>query len=380
MLKKKVHWSLSVLAISAMTLGFFDVPFFAAAEEIKMNTPIIRHYKVAQEAVAPAPVVELLKPNEPAPQPNPSTEGQKPPPLQPQDGQPNQTQPAPMGPTMKDGQAMEEQGMEMEFVDPREVKRVLQEIKNMKSELNRFIKQLKKMPNSADDIATCQDILNKINEHYKTISNPPGDMSVRDAMQEFYEGQYWETVNAMRAKIELPKQLAEVAKQLKKVQKLVKQKAYQNLGFDMTAINQHLADIQTIYDEANAQYKNGELEDAMETMQDIFQGTHPGELYGLLSQFRQIKLQIKSIKNAEVKAIIDEILSEVISSVNDGDFRDANMTLQQIQGELMKLASKYMKGSSVLNDDMRAKFDKLEGIVQDKLGDKAGEITEQPKE
>jgi len=191
---------------------------------------------------------------------------------------------------------------------------------------------------------------------------------VREALQEFYDEQFWETISTLRAKIELPKQLAEVKKQLKRVQKMLKQKAFQNLGFDLNAINQRLDEIQAIYDEAQAKYQAGELEEAMEAMRDIFEGMHPGELNAILNQFRKIRLRMKALRNPEVKAAIEDILSEVITVTNSGDFREANMALNEIQKELMNLMLKYKKAPGILDSKTKEKIDKLESIIREKLG------------
>ena len=275
----------------------------------------------------------------------------------------------------------DDDGMAMEFVDPKQVKNALKELKNIQSELKRFLKQVKKLPNSTDDAATINDLLTQATGFYKNISAPPEDMSLREAMQEFWDARLWDEVNVIRAKVELPKELISIAKDLKKAKKLITQKMYTNLGLDISVVSGALSEVEAAYNEAKTNYDQGNMEDAQMAMEPIHSGLHPGEIMGVLYQMKEIKDRMKGLKNKEVKAIVDELLVDVIDSANAGDFREANQAMNDIKSELMKIMQKYMKSTSKLDDANKAKFDKLEQIISDKLGaEKQGQKSDQGEE
>lgn len=271
----------------------------------------------------------------------------------------------------------DDDGMEMEFVDPKEVKNALKELKNIQSELKRFLKQVKKLPNSTDDAATINELLSQAVGYYKNISAPAEDMSLREALQEYWDARLWDEVNVIRAKVELPKELASVAKDLKKAKKLITQKPFLNLGLDISVVSGALTEVETAYNEAKTNYDQGNMEDAQMAMEPIHGGLHPGEIMGVLYQMKEIKGRMKGLKNKEVKAIVDELLVDVVDSANAGEFREANQAMNEIKSELMKIMQKYMKSTVKMDDKTKAKFDKLEEMMEKKLG---GEKKIDPKE
>jgi len=429
--KRCVHSSIFLPIIAISIFSFVDLPLFSWAQEIEMSTPIVRTYKLSPaESTAtamPAPSVMPAEPFVIAPPiegsgvttteiktiestvtmplpsiaPMPTTDGIKQPtqpkPLPATTGfepSPTMTNPAPSGegggmaqPMMETKQPAngdqpqkeqkekqtffnEDEGTEMEFVDPREVKNALNDIKRMQGDLKRFLKQVKKLPNSADDVATINDLLTQLTGHQKNIKTPSEDMSLREALQDFWDARIWEEVDKIRAKVQLPKELVNVAKDLKKAKKLITQKAFTSLGLDMSAVSAALAESEAAYNEAKTNYDQGNMEDAQLAMEPIHSGLHPGEIMGVLYQMKEIKNRLKGLRNKEVKAIVDELLVDVIDSANDGDFREANQAMNDIRAELMKIMQKYMKATSKLDDKTRAKFDKLEEMIANKLGDK----------
>jgi len=387
-------------------LGLVDWPLFSLAEELSMQIPIVHVYKVAQNqgesnttAVSESiPIVETATVSTPAvesttapvqtvetvktvSEPASSTISTSPTEIvkpvekinvvEPQSGV--ATQPTNNQKNVSSDQKEQKQfnepveEMEMEFVDPREVKNALQDIKRMITDLKRFAKQVKKLPNSNDDITFINELLVQLSEHQKLIKTPPADESLRSMLQEFWDGRYWEEVDKIRAKVELPKELASISKDLVRLKKLIATKPFKNLGFDMAALTQNITEIQTAYDEAKTNYNQGNMEDAWVAMEVIHSGLHPGEVMGVLYQTKEIKDRVKSVKNKEVKEIVNEMLAQVIESADAGDFRDANQALNEIRQELLKIMDKYMKQPGILDGKMKAKFDKLEEMMGNKL-------------
>jgi len=428
--KRRVHSSIFLPIIALTIFSFVDLPLFSMAQEIKMSTPIIRTYKIAQtetivttdnasataapvdssattgttvdpaattviqpvvtttavtEAAATAtnPVTTIIQePTAPNTIVNPTSGGESTvtpvpattsggeatvtpmPPTTSSDGGENKLQPMPAGEQF----ISEDDGMAMEFVDPKEVKNALNDLKKIQSELKRFLKQVKKLPNSADDAAAINDLLTQAVGYYKNISAPAEDMSLREALQEYWDARLWDEVNVIRAKVELPKELANIAKDLKKAKKLITQKPFLNLGLDISVISGALTEVETAYNEAKTNYDQGNMEDAQMAMEPIHSGLHPGEIMGVLYQMKEVKDRLKGLKNKEVKTIVDELLVDVVDSANAGDFREANQAMSDIKSELMKIMQKYMKSTVKMDDKTKAKFDKLEDIISKKLG------------
>lgn len=402
--RRHVHFSIFIPIVVVAMLGLVDWPLFSLAEEMNLDIPIVHVYKIAENeggqgvttvnALAPvaetsAPTtatevvnqpiqtVESIKTIETVKQIEPMQAVENFKPIEQQNvtttksvqNQDNNS--GNQGEQKQINQPAEE--MEMEFVDPREVKNALQDIKRMIGDLKRFAKQLKKLPNNADDLAAVNELLNQLSEHQKSIQNPPADESLRSMLQEFWEGRYWEEVDKIRAKVELPKELAGIKKDLARLKKLITTKPFKNLGFDMAALAQNISEIQIAYDEANTNYSQGNMEDAWVAMEVIHSGMHPGEVMGVLYQTKEIKDRIKSVKNKEVKELVNEILLQVIESADAGDFRGANQALNEIRQELLKIMEKYVKQPGVLDEKMRAKFDKLESVIENKLNKDDGD-------
>ncbi|MBI5254713.1 hypothetical protein HY932_02970 [Candidatus Falkowbacteria bacterium] len=384
--QRSVRFSLVILVVLLAIIGFVDWPLFSLANEIDMNTPIVHVYKISQTTPEPAtPAVEPTTTTTTEPAKAEPTKTVKPLPATTEPAQQTNvvepSQPAtPSEQTQKVEYKEAEEQTEIEFVDPREVQNALQDIKRMQADLKRFLKQVKKLPNSADDIAAINDFLSQLAGHYKNIKSPTEDTSLRGALQEFWDARLWEEVDKIRAKVELPKELTNIAKDLKKAKKLITQKAFTKLGLDMTAIAGYLAETETAYNEAKAFYDQGNMEDAQLAMEVIHGGLHPGEIMGVLYQMREIKDRVRSVKNKEVKQIIDELLADVIESANGGDFRDANQILNDIRAELMKIMQKYIKTSGTLDDKTRTKLEQLENLVSEKLSQEPKEELQMKKE
>jgi len=455
--KRCVHSSIFLPIIALTIFSFVDLPLFSMAQEIKMSTPIIRTYKVAQgtstaaaattgtanvvvnstvtvpvepstiitpatdssvptvttvivteppkitdtaptptvvnppvsggSTVAPYPVTTTAGEPMPSPVPATTTSGGEAmnnpvPPAVSGGGEENKLQPIKEDKQFNKGEQFiseDDDGMEMEFVDPKQVKNALQDLKKIQSELKRFLKQVKKLPNSTDDAATINDLLTQAIGYYKNISAPAEDMSLHEAMQDFWDARLWDEVNVIRAKVELPKELISIDKDLKRAKKLITQKAYTNLGLDISVISGALGEVEAAYNEAKTNYDQGNMEDAQMAMEPIHNGLHPGEIMGVLNNMKEIKTRLKGLKNKEVKGIVDELLVDVIDSANAGDFREANQAMNDIKSELMKIMQKYMKVTSKLDDKTRGKLDQLEALMANKLGGEKPEKME-PKD
>lgn len=321
-----------------------------------------------------ASTASLLGQTEPVPGPTEST-NVTPPPMTPKPIEPGQTgpmQPAPTQPSqpgtmMKPMMEGGEEGPSEEFVDPREINNALRDIKRMLSEIKKFIKQLKKIQNSADDIAKLNELTSELQTATNNIKNPPADYSQREVLQDFYDQNYWETINTYRAKIELPKELARITKDLKKLEGLLKIKTYQKLGLDMNLLQNQINEIKEAVKSAQDNYQAGNLEDAMDALEPIREGMQPGEITCVLYGLKDSTRELSRIKDKEIKAQIQEILQPIIDAANEGDFREACQSLNDIRNEIMKVMS-YASKSKGLSPEMKQKIEKLQKTVEQKFG------------
>ncbi|MEK7211238.1 MAG: hypothetical protein AAB731_01250 [Patescibacteria group bacterium] len=431
--RRQVHLAVVGIAVAASVGLYFVLPVLLLAEEIAMSTPVIHRFKVAyaQDYVAPTTQQQPVEqPQQMVPQTQPVYPMQQQPTQQPMQQQPpQQTQqvyPMPPGVTCQKGEVytkndqgkitcvrmdnsaggqMGPQGQQMgppqgqqmdtkeqqmgpwgeapemqeEFVDPREIKNAQRDAARMKAELKRFSAKLKKLPNAAEDVQKINDILAKIAEFEKNLKNPTEEMSIRDILRDFYENNYWDQVNQFRARIELPNEIKNYTKELTRVAKLVTNKSFAKLGFDMAILKGRLYEMKAAMADVQAKYNAGDFEDAMEAMNDVRETGHPGEVQGVMYQVRDIMQRVKALRSKDIQAQIQEIIQPIIDSFNEGDFREANMALQEVTGVLRKMQSKILR-MNVADDATNEKFERLQQLIEEKLGNKQGAESRSEKE
>lgn len=410
--RRHVHIATVAIAVALSVGLYFVLPILLLAREIAMSTPIIHRFNVVNaqdyqyasstvpaplEASGPCPAGQYLGKTEKGEaqcmyktdvssggQSSTSPEPTQPAPIQPMQGS-AQVYPMPPGVTCSKDEVYtkNDEGklacvrmgqpndngpeMEEEFINPREIKLALSDISKMKSDLKRSATKLKKLQNTADDLHKITEIQTQLDQYQKDLKNPTEEMSIGDIIHEFRDNNFWEEVQAIRAKVELPTEIARLNKDLARVKKLVGNKTYAKLGFDMTAFAGRLDEIAANIKSIHGQYNAGELEAAMEEMRDVGESGHPGEIYGVLARTRDILQRTKSIRSKDIRTQITEIIQPVIDSFNAGDYRDASEALDQISQELMQLQTKMMRATN-LDEVTSQRFEKLQQMIDDKLG------------
>lgn len=269
-----------------------------------------------------------------------------------------------------------------EFVNPREIQNALADIKRMRGELGRFIAQLKRMKNNQEFLAQIGVLSKQLQEFEANIkANLNNPSELRAALQDFWEARMWEEVNKIRAAVELPRQLTEIQKSLVKVERLIKNKSFQKLGFNMESLRNNLAEMRKAFEEAQTLYKQGDLEEAMEALQSIHEQGHPGEIEGTLHMMREIQGRLKQIRIKEIKTQLSEIIAPIIEAFDDGDFRSAREMTEDLRAELQKLYSRILRLNKGLREnktDIIQKFEALEKKILEKI--QKGETEEESKE
>lgn len=252
-----------------------------------------------------------------------------------------------------------------DYVDPREIKDVLRQISQQKNEIKRLVKsaQKQKMSEAATEL---QSILSQITQQEQTIRGE-GKMLTRDTLQEFYDAQIWESIEKIRYQVQLPQELKQIEKELKRVDSLLKQKATAAIpNLDLEVIRAKVAEARAALEQAKGALASGDNDSVKEAMEVFWQkGAHPGEISGTLSQLREVASGLKRIKSAEVREVILDILSPVFESINDGDFREARMQLENLKQELLPLMRKAEQLKSV-DDNLQKKIQQLEQKLEDR--------------
>lgn len=323
-----------------------------------------------QEEHPPLPQQQLQQPTQQfQPQPN----FQQPP--QPQPIPFNQGQPGPQN-------VFQEEHEPQIFVDPQEIRNVLREIRQIKSDLKRFINQLKKMAAGSEDLAKINELSAQLDSIQAVLLNSSSnDSELQDAIREFRDGEFWDEMNKIRAKVELPRELKQIASSIKRLEKLIALKTVQDIGLDIEKVRQAVGEMKQTLQTVQTHLANGELEEAMEAMQFFHEGGHPGEIEGTIHRVREIKSMLKRVKDQAVRSQADQILQEVIDAFNEGNWKDARETLDEYADDLMNLLQKLMRsqtqrGGSRNNQESFSKMQNLEGLIKNKLQEK-GDMREQ---
>lgn len=258
-------------------------------------------------------------------------------------------------------ETQEDQGPE-EFVDPRQLKEALQQIKNMRRELDRFARQLKKTPNEAAS-QKIQELKSKLETHEKNIK----EQQSHDAMRDFWDEQLWEEVNLLRAQVELPKEIANIKRELARLEKLLKlSSTKKGLPIDLARLQANIEEIRAAVTEAGSKLAAGDGQEAMEALQTIHDGKHPGEVMGVIYRLKEVQQRLKSVRDKEIRTELESLLQPIIEAANDGDFREANQALNEIMPEMMRLiqqATKTGRKSAAYDERMS----KIEDMIQRKF-------------
>ena len=258
------------------------------------------------------------------------------------------------------------------FIDPQFIKQVTREITDQTRELNRMHKAAKNLAGAEAAVAKVQELLDKVNEFKTKIKSVQGE-ELQETIDDFHNEQIWDSLNGIRAIVELPKQLKDFTKSLKRVERLLKQKSFKKLSEFGVNLEKVATDIATFREKANtvqSLLSAGNGEEAQEAMQEVWEeGIHPGEIEGSLQQLRGMTDGLRRIKNKEILAQVKEIFEPVITAMNEGEYREANELLNEMQYEMRRIFTQLyrLKAKSKLSTDLKSKLEAFEARIQDKL-------------
>lgn len=233
----------------------------------------------------------------------------------------------------------EEGQQDEEWVDPREVQQALREMKDMRKELNRMIKQAKKLPNGAAMASDMNTLLGQIASFESKINE---GVELRDNIQEFRDAQIWQEINKFRAQIEIPKEIIQWNKEIKRLEKAFTQKKYQSLGLNLEGAKAKSTEVREALARVQEYYNSGDFESAMEEFNDLRQDLYIGEILNVIQRTQELMNRLKAVKNAEVKTQIQEAFNEVIDNFNEGEYRVARELMDESWNDIMKMINQAL--------------------------------------
>ncbi len=242
----------------------------------------------------------------------------------------------PRRPMMEGGQGQDQnQGQDQGFeeqqpqVNPQEVKQVLRDINQMERELRRFAAQLRRLKNAGDEQNVVNEMLSSFGAIKTALQNSSSDSEgAMVALEEFRDGEYREKLQALRLKIELPREIQQITKSLARAEKVVAQKAAQSLGLDLNRAKGILAEMRQRLDGINTDYQAGNMENAMEELQNFREGENPMDIENAVFRVREATRQLKRLKNGGAEEMKTR-LQEAIRLFNNGEYREARMLFEQ---------------------------------------------------
>ncbi len=261
------------------------------------------------------------------------------------------------------------------FVDPQEVKRVLGEIRDLKGQVKIGLARLKKIVNSQDAVAKLGEISADLDRIKAVLSNPATENSdLRIALQEFYDGRFWDEIDEIRFVYEFPKEYKDMTRSLKRLEKMIATKSVKALGLNLERVQATVAELRSSLDLVKSHYDRGEFEEAMEISRDTSENlnVHPGEIEGTIFRIRDIKKMIKKVKDESIRTAVEGALQEVIDAFDSGDYREANETLNEYADDLMDLLSKFIRKTRKADDDSFSRIQNLEQLIIQKLQEGEG--------
>ncbi|MEK7609435.1 MAG: hypothetical protein AAB476_03075, partial [Patescibacteria group bacterium] len=188
-----------------------------------------------------------------------------------------------------------------EFIDPRQIQDGLRNMNQFRNEIKRTIREIRRQASQAD-LDELNRTLAEVDQLYSTASNSSNPSDANDAVREFYDNQYWDKVNNVRARLQIPKEIKQITQSIKRLEKIITTKSVKNIGLDLDKVAAALAEMKQTADTVQNLYNSGEYQDAQEEMRFFHEGGQPGEIEGVIFRIRDIKNMAKRVKDTAVRA------------------------------------------------------------------------------
>ncbi|MDP3799873.1 MAG: hypothetical protein Q8Q90_00415 [bacterium] len=250
--------------------------------------------------------------------------------------------------------------------DRQRVQKTISDITRFRNELKNTLRGIKKQA-SATDLAELTKIQADVDQIYSTLSNTTDSSDADEAAQGFYEGEYWDKVNSIRTRVQIPQEIKQIQQSLKRVDKALQAKAAQSLGLNIDKAKELVVQMKQNSDKVQELYNANNYEDAGELLKDFHDNGHPGDIESTITRVRDIKNTLKRIKDTEVKSAVGEVLQEVVDKFNSGEYRDARETLDEYSDDLMRLVNQFARAKTINRGTSRTQIENLGNLIEKKL-------------
>lgn len=273
-----------------------------------------------------------------------------------------------------------------QFVPPQDIQNALREIKNQTRDLNRFKKQLAKTAGAGEAVQLADNLLAQLEVYKNNINNSAG-RDQREALEDYWQANVWEEVNKVRARVELPRELKNISRELNGLKKDAKvkslQKALQFFGVDAGKLQSGIDAKQATIEQINNLVNQGNFEEAFMLLQeDVHEGWHPGDARHFLGLLREAYERLKGVRDADLKAQVMAIIAPIADSFNAGDYREARDALVQFVEQMQKyervFRPYYRGGKREIDEKTAEALERLEALIQEKLQKESAPTLEAP--
>lgn len=241
----------------------------------------------------------------------------------------SQQQPKPsMKENQQNGQRQNGNGLENEesdqkpTVNPQEVKQVLREVNQMKSQLNGLAAKYRKLQNSGTEQSKIGELKSSLDAIKSALQGNASEDDVFAALEEFHNGDFRDEVQKLQLKLQIPNEIKQFNKSLSQSEKIVAQKAVQSLGLNLDRAKSDLASMRSRLNEADADYRAGNFEDAMEMLRDLREGENPSVIGNAVLRIREVSRRVKSAKNSNNADQLKTALQQASDSFNNGEYQE----------------------------------------------------------
>lgn len=245
----------------------------------------------------------------------------------------------------------------------------LREFRNILSEIGKVRRQLARLKGTASGIAELDNLKQKATECGNKLSATADDSETLRDILEGEEcgdtGEVWQEIERIRTTAELPRDIDNISKDLKRIQSQLKQKWVCKI-VDCNKFKAVIANMEAQLAEAKRLQGAGEIEDARVVIQETFHDKGWfGDAMGAVQMMREITEPLSSVKNKELKSQIEDLIAPVKDMVYEGEVRQARQAMEEIKNELGPVVlKKIMQSGSKTQTIPESILDKLEQLKQ----------------
>ena len=239
-----------------------------------------------------------------------------------------------------------EQTMENDYrpaVDEWQIRDIQKQIKDLQRDIKKLLKQAGKVGATAET-ARLNELVGSLNNTLTIISGPRASEEeiekVMDAINDFHDGRPWDVINEVRARVELPKQIADMEKSVVRLQKLVSSKSTQKavilFGLNLTEVNNIISATKQSLQEVKTLLQNGDTEEAQEEIRGVWDNDI-NMIEGVIHNFRGLSDALRAVKKNNIIEKTKSLIQPGIDAFHAGDYQEAQELLRGVENEVRRM-------------------------------------------